>query len=236
MADNTNGYGVRPSAVAWDVTAFVNVVSAYRMGQDSSAALTNPTDSPPYLVNGCDFILHNPDFVRSGAPSGTASASDNLTASSSSASLQPTRPSLSLAFDRDVSLNLARSDIRLGSAFARATLGTQVVNSPAQDGWATGGWAFGSPTLSVFTGNHALVGATPTLGLWTDLSTDAGWASGSSHDNTATFQMRLPAGVGYSSSSGVLLGAVPEPGTDAMLLAGLGTVGVMARRRSRTVA
>jgi PEP-CTERM motif len=295
LAEITNGYGVATSAVAWDYTAFVNVVSAYRMGQDSSLAFTNPTDTPPYQLNGCDFIAPNPDFVCQGASSGTVSASYNLTASSSSASLQSARLSqpaylgksvgstyadlatgklggtsqadwargastrasfsdlltfnitgagpatvtnitVSLVFDRDLSLNTAQGDLRFGNAFATATSGKQVVNSSTQGGWVTGVWASKSPGLSVFTGIYALVGATPSLGLRTYLSTDTGWATGSSYDNTAAFEMTLPAGVSYSSSSGVFLSAVPEPETYALLLAGLSVVGFMACRRRHGVA
>ena len=52
--------------------------------------------------------------------------------------------------------------------------------------------------------------------------------------NTAYLKVVLPEGVTMTSSSGVFLSQpVPEPETCAMLLAGLGLVGLMSRRRSQ---
>ncbi len=52
--------------------------------------------------------------------------------------------------------------------------------------------------------------------------------------NTATLQMILPAGATFESTSGVFLTApIPEPHTWALMLAGLGLVAAIARRRTR---
>jgi hypothetical protein len=58
--------------------------------------------------------------------------------------------------------------------------------------------------------------------------------------NTSKFYLRLPAGVSYTSSSGSFLtaalpiSAVPEPTLSALLLAGLGLIGAISKRRKLT--
>jgi hypothetical protein len=53
---------------------------------------------------------------------------------------------------------------------------------------------------------------------------------------TDPFSLDLPAGVTFTSASGQLVAAVPEPETYAMLLAGLGLMGFVARRRKQQAA
>ena len=60
--------------------------------------------------------------------------------------------------------------------------------------------------------------------------------------NTAKFALILPAGVSFTSDSGVFLaggapvGGVPEPASWALMVAGFGIVGTAARRRRRVLA
>jgi hypothetical protein len=49
--------------------------------------------------------------------------------------------------------------------------------------------------------------------------------------NTGRIGLQLPAGVTFTSGSGVFLSAVPEPASWAMLIAGVGLIGAATRRR-----
>ena len=82
-----------------------------------------------------------------------------------------------------------------------------------------------------FTGVYALTGATSVIGLRETLSAFGGGSAAASFGSTSHLAFTLPEGVTYSSSSGVFLTAVPEPGTWALMLAGLGSVLTLARRR-----
>lgn len=127
-------------------------------------------------------------------------------------------------------------DLRFGDAFARVVFGSGVVPSEGQGGWVSGSWsAAANADLNTFTGIYALVGATPTLGVRAALGTRASSLSSADYGNTASFQMSLPTHVTYTSASGVFLSAapVPEPGTWALMLAGMGGVLLRARRRAR---
>lgn len=48
--------------------------------------------------------------------------------------------------------------------------------------------------------------------------------------NTASIQMILPAGYSFTSSSGVFLSAVPEPGAALLFAAGLVAIALTQRR------
>jgi hypothetical protein len=143
---------------------------------------------------------------------------------------------------------IVQSDLRFGNGFARLIYGSDFVPLADQGGWVSGAWAasadgglgdaFNGAYLNTFTGVYALVGAAPTLDVRAVLGTRASSVSSASFGNTAAFQMSLPSDVTYSSASGVFLSAapVPEPETWAMMLAGMGVVGLMARRRRQGVA
>jgi hypothetical protein len=126
-------------------------------------------------------------------------------------------------------------DLRFGTAFASLLYGPAALyNSFANlGGWVSGSWSSApNANLNTFTGIYALVGATPTLDVRAALGTRASSQSNADYSNTAAFQMSLPGNVTYTSASGVFLSAVPEPGTWALMLAGMGSVLLLARRRA----
>jgi hypothetical protein len=131
------------------------------------------------------------------------------------------------------------ADLRFGAAFASVAYqraNGDTISPPFsilnQGGWVSGSWAPGSsPSLSIFNGVYALVGATPTLDVRGALDTFANSVASATYSNTAAFQMSLPTGVSYSSASGVFLSAVPEPGSWALMLAGVGGLLTLARHR-----
>jgi hypothetical protein len=128
-------------------------------------------------------------------------------------------------------------DLRFGSAFASLLYGPAALyNAFAnQGGWVSGTWStVPNANLNTFTGIYALVGATPTLDVRAALGTRASSLSSANYSNTAAFEMSLPSNVTYSSASGVFLSAVPEPGTWALMLAGVGGMLSMARSRRAT--
>lgn len=86
-------------------------------------------------------------------------------------------------------------------------------------------------TLYVPSGETTLV-----LDAWMNIAVCAGWGS-CDFGHTASLRFgNLPDGLSIGSRSGVFLAdvpAIPEPGTWAMWLAGLGALGGLARRRRR---
>jgi hypothetical protein len=188
------------------------------------------------------------DYARQGYT--TAVLNDRLTFNIAGASpTTVTNIAVSFAIDGTMTYSgvpfsdaVVTSDLRFGSAFASLLYGPPAAyNAFAnQGGWVSGTWSplpatFVNNALNTvavtFTGIYALVGATPTLDVRAALGTRASSVSSSDFSNTAAFQMSLPGNVTYTSASGVFLSAVPEPGTWVLLLAGLGGLLSVARRR-----
>lgn len=106
-----------------------------------------------------------------------------------------------------------------------------VVSSHGDAGWTSASWAINPEGNYHFTGVYALTGATAVIGLRGSLLASAGGSGQAAYGSTSHFALSLPEGVGFGSSSGVFLTAVPEPGGWALWLAGLGGLGAIARRR-----
>ena len=82
---------------------------------------------------------------------------------------------------------------------------------------------------------YDLLGATPTASITLGVGASTIGPATSDFSNTAGFEFDLPNNVTWTSQSGVYLqnagGAVPEPSSWALMVAGFGFVGGMARRR-----
>lgn len=129
-----------------------------------------------------------------------------------------------------------------GSAIANAFLDFGVLGGSR--GNDSGAYFFGpiSDTLSV---TRTISGASVDMDFTAVLSfsttrVDAGSTVTGALDNTATMRLVLPDGVRLEASGsgtfGVPIPAIPEPGTWALMLAGLGLVGWLAQRRGASAA
>ena len=110
------------------------------------------------------------------------------------------------------------------------------ITSHTELGWASFGYSALDPTHVAFDGIYNLLGSTQTLRIEAYLSAGAAFAD-LDYGNTLRVSFTLPGNVSYTSDSGVFLSAtnpvtpVPEPETWALMLAGLGLTGHLARRR-----
>lgn len=92
-----------------------------------------------------------------------------------------------------------------------------------------GSWAGSTATRMVFVGSFDLIGSSLTMNPTLTLANNCVYAV---CDFRASFRfVDLPSNVSYTSDSGLFLAAVPEPGSWALMLAGLGSVLTLARRR-----
>ncbi len=107
------------------------------------------------------------------------------------------------------------ADVTFGSATDTQTYNIQYLSSGAGY-WGSG--TYGSPTATSFTGNGELHGVIELVGTYTSISFT---------DTTAENWHGLT--VGFES----VAAPVPEPGNLALMLAGLGALGVAVRRRAR---
>lgn len=129
---------------------------------------------------------------------------------------------------------------------------TQFYDSPTDSrnyvGWAVSGgtgepsgfesWQLlaNSATEKHFRGVLAVTGADKEYGLVTGFSLRCSGGTDCDFGNSAHLSFDMPTGVSFTSASGLLLSgnavaAVPEPETYALMLAGLGLLGWLARRR-----
>ena len=106
-------------------------------------------------------------------------------------------------------------------------------------GWQSFSFASYTPTDTRFTGIYAITGAHANIPVDFRLTIDTDNAT-LDYTHTGSVGIGAVAGVSYTSDSGVFLtggsGAVPEPAAWALMLAGFGLVGAMARGRRAAVA
>nr|WP_255601895.1 PEPxxWA-CTERM sorting domain-containing protein [Polymorphobacter megasporae] len=112
-------------------------------------------------------------------------------------------------------------------------------SDPRVGGWVSSSFASYTPTDTRFSGVYAITGATADIPISFNLSLNT-YNSTLDYSNGGGIKIGHVDGVSYTSDSGVFLtsvaGAVPEPASWAMLVAGFGIVGGAARRRRIAVA
>lgn len=137
-----------------------------------------------------------------------------------------------------VSFNQVAANRRYGAEYETLT------QSNSQSGWVSYSWDTVSPGMTQFTGVYALSGISQIVGIANNLSGFASTGGSFSYGSTSALSFILPSNVSFTSASGKFLsaattgggggtpGAVPEPATWAMMLAGFGLMGAAMRRRS----
>lgn len=129
-ADQSHGFGVATSATAGDPYPFIRAFSAYRTVGDASGNLTVATDTPPLRNDPCPGIAGS-GFTCSATLGGTDASGDNLTASTSQASLT-------------TSLVAGSGDLLTASAGSRASLVSATLGVVADTGYRQSAHAFAS--------------------------------------------------------------------------------------------
>jgi hypothetical protein len=95
-----------------------------------------------------------------------------------------------------------------------------------------GSWTTVSEQRMVFDGSFDIIGADAQINPTILVALDCSLGLQCDYGNTAKLQfINLPGSVSFSSDSGVFLAPVPEPGSTALMLAGLAGIGAWLRRR-----
>jgi PEP-CTERM motif len=244
------------SGTNYDLTSAVaNASRSDNAGYNASDFATGLASARANLATGEIGVSASSDKFRSVLAGPTwngglayAQQNDTLTFKVASATAA-TLTQITVGFELDGSLSvfpgqpgMATIDDQFyfGSASARytASIGT---GSPspnfAQGGWLSHTWEETGTNSLRFTGIYALTGASEVVGISNSLGTFAGQGGISDFLTTSKISLGLPTGVTFTSNSGVFLSGaavsppVPEPGTYALMLAGLAGVGFVARRR-----
>jgi len=84
-----------------------------------------------------------------------------------------------------------------------------------------------------FRGVIAFTGADKEYALTTNFNLRCSGGTDCDFGNSAHVTFDMPAGVSFTSASGLLLTAVPEPGSWSLMLGGLAAIGAVGRRRRR---
>ena len=138
--------------------------------------------------------------------------------------------------DEDMTTSFGFGNAGIGVLAAGRGFSPFAITSHTERGWASFSYSALDPTHVAFDGIYNLLGSTQTLGIDAYLSAGAAFAD-LDYGNTLRVSFTLPGNVSYTSDSGVFLSAtnpvtpVPEPETWALMLAGLGLTGHLARRR-----
>jgi hypothetical protein len=130
------------------------------------------------------------------------------------------------------------------SSFARNDFGDQLGLFERFDVWQANPHGSGGASDGWMQARLLIPNGLTSLGVFGSLSLDCRGGSTCNFGNTGTFAIigGLAPGLSFTSTSGVFLtdtgapGAVPEPASWALLIAGFGLVGAVQRRRARTVA
>jgi len=140
----------------------------------------------------------------------------------------------------DLTTSLDFGNAGIGVIATGRGLNPFAVTAHSERGWASFAYSALDPTHVAFDGIYNLLGSAQTLGIGAYLSAGATFAD-LDYGNTMHVSFTLPDNVSYASDSGVFLSAansvtpVPEPETWALMLAGLGLLGHLARRRRQNV-
>ena len=236
----SNRYAV-PGGFQGDLTRITNGVTTYSTPGSTATRFSVSASEPQSTASAYGDLRTGKVGAFAGTtPSGyaaaSASISDTLSFTIPGANASTITPLRYL-----VSLHATSADAETVFAFGGGGNYTMFgrLNQPYYInpiGWASASsWMDG--TTRYFDLTYNLVGADPTVGIGMTLEALAGLGSVTDFSNTAGISIIAPAGVTFTSQSGVFLsGAVPEPSSWTMLIAGFGVVGAMVRRRRRMAA